>query len=147
MDADQIAQACAQHMFNHDSVSRNMGMEIVHMACRQSEVTMRVTQEMLNGHQTCHGGQIFSLADSAFAFACNSENESAVASACSIDFLRPAKENDVLTARAHVMHQGRRAGIYIVNITNQNQELVAIFKGNSARLNQAVLPPDQRSDS
>ncbi|MGF1770179.1 hydroxyphenylacetyl-CoA thioesterase PaaI [Enterovibrio makurazakiensis] len=147
MDADQLAQACAQQMFSHDNVSRAMGMNVEHMACRQSEVTMRVTAEMLNGHQTCHGGKIFCLADSAFAFACNSENESAVASACSIDFLRPARENDLLTARAFVMHQGRRTGIYNVSITNQNQELVAIFKGNSARLNQAVLPQDQRSDS
>lgn len=147
MDADQIAQACAEEMFSNDNVSRTMGMNIERMACRQSEVSMRVTAQMLNGHQTCHGGKIFSLADSAFAFACNSENESAVASSCSIDFLRPAREHDLLTAQAHVVHQGRRTGVYLVHVTNQNNELVAIFKGNSARLNQTVLPGSRRSDS
>ncbi|MCC4796739.1 phenylacetic acid degradation protein PaaD [Enterovibrio norvegicus] len=144
MNANKLAQVCANEMFTHDTVSREMGMSIEHMSYRESDVSMRVTANMLNGHKTCHGGMIFSLADSAFAFACNSENEAAVASACSIDFLRPARENDVLTAHAAAMHQGRRTGVYIVNIVNQKQELVAIFKGTSARLNQAVLPTESK---
>ena len=82
---------------------------------------------------------IFSLADSAFAFACNSQNEAAVAANCTIDFLRPAMLADVLTATATVQYQGRRTGIYQTLIVNQHDKLIAIFKGNSARLGSAVL--------
>jgi len=83
---------------------------------------------------------IFSLADSAFAFACNSQNQTAVAAGCTIDFLRPALLDDQLSAIAIQTYQGKRSGIYHVEITNQNAQLVALFKGNSARVNGSVLP-------
>ena len=139
---DDLAQKCAQHMFANDAVTQNMGMQIVEVAPGLATVFMRVTPAMLNGHQTCHGGQLFSLADSAFAFACNSQNEVAVAANCHIDFIRPAYKDDGLTATASACHQGKRTGIYHVQITNQNNELIALFKGNSARINSKLLPTD-----
>ena len=98
--ADELAQKCAQFMFANDVATQNMGMELIHVAQGQAIVSMRITPNMLNGHQTCHGGNLFTLADSAFAFACNSQNEAAVAANCTIDFIRPALEDDVLQASA-----------------------------------------------
>nr|WP_136251277.1 hydroxyphenylacetyl-CoA thioesterase PaaI [Ningiella ruwaisensis] len=140
--SDELAQKCADHMFYNDAATQSMGMSIVKVAEGQSIVSMCITSVMLNGHQTCHGGQLFSLADSAFAFACNSYNEAAVAANCTIDFIRPAFEGDVLKATATVCYQGKRTGIYHVQITNQNNELIALFKGNSARINRKLLPTD-----
>ncbi|WP_426357490.1 hydroxyphenylacetyl-CoA thioesterase PaaI [Pseudocolwellia sp. HL-MZ19] len=142
-NAQLLAKQCAEHMLNNDSVSKNLGIKIESMDCGQSRVSMTVTHNMLNGHKTCHGGMIFSFADSAFAFACNSENEAAVAASCSIDFLLPAYENDKLTATANNSHQGKRTGIYQVAITNQNNQLIALFKGNSARIRRNVLPDNK----
>jgi acyl-CoA thioesterase len=101
---------------------------------------MIVTEVMLNGYKTCHGGMIFSLSDSAFAFACNSQNQAAVAAGCTIDFLRPAMLGDQLSAVATQQYQGKRSGVYHVEVTNQKAQLVALFKGNSARINANVLP-------
>lgn len=89
---------------------------------------------------------IFSLADSAFAFACNSQNQAAVAAGCSIDFLRPAMLGEQLTALATQQHQGKRSGIYYVQVTNQNAQLVALFKGNSARINASVLADETANE-
>ena len=139
---DELAKKCADYMFANDTTSQNMGMKIIHVAEGHASVSMRITSAMLNGHQTCHGGQLFSLADSAFAFACNTYNETAVAANCTIDFIRPAFKDDELTAIASVSHQGKRSGIYMVKITNQNNELVALFKGNSARIKRKLLPTD-----
>ena len=136
----QLAQACAEHMFDQDAASKALGIAIgvVKLGC--ATATMTVTAAMLSGFKTCHGGMIFSLADSAFAFACNSQNHTAVAAGCTIDFLRPALLDDQLSAIATQTYQGKRSGIYHVEITNQNAQLVALFKGNSARVNGSVLP-------
>jgi acyl-CoA thioesterase len=143
---DQIlAQQCAEHMLNNDSVSQSMGMKIVDISSGEATVSMTVTNAMLNGHKTCHGGTIFSLADSAFAFACNSQNHAAVAANCTIDFLLPAFEHDQLTAIATLYHQGRRTGIYHVTVKNQNNQKIAFFKGNSARIKRNVLPESQHT--
>ncbi len=138
-EATQLARQCAEHMFQNDTASQSLGMEITDINEGFAVVTMTVRDHMLNGHKTCHGGILFSLADSAFAFACNSHNEVAVAAGCHIDFVRPSKVNDRLTATAKMQHQGKRAGIYHITITNQDDKIVALFKGNSARLNQSVL--------
>nr|WP_285317033.1 hydroxyphenylacetyl-CoA thioesterase PaaI [Providencia rettgeri] len=95
---------------------------------------MPITAQMLNGHKTCHGGQLFSLADTAFAYACNSQGHAAVASMCSIDFIRPGFEGDLLTATATMKHQGKRSGLYEVEITNQDGKTLALFHGRSHRL-------------
>jgi len=136
----QLAEDCAHHMFAQDAASKALGIIIGAIKPGSATATMTVTDAMLNGYKTCHGGMIFSLADSAFAFACNSQNQAAVAAGCTIDFLRPGMLGDKLTAAATQQHQGKRSGIYYVEITNQNAQLVALFKGNSARINANVLP-------
>ncbi|KNC95557.1 hydroxyphenylacetyl-CoA thioesterase PaaI [Trabulsiella odontotermitis] len=124
----------ARVMYENDACARAMGMDIVEMDDGYAMVTMTVLPQMLNGHQTCHGGQIFSLADTAFAYACNSQGLAAVASACSIDFLRPGRAGDKLTATARVKHQGKIAGVYDIEIVNQHQKTVALFRGKSHRI-------------
>ena len=140
MQMQQVAEDCAQHMFAQDATSKALGITIGVVKPGSVTATMTVTAAMLNGFKTCHGGMIFSLADSAFAFACNSQNQTAVAAGCTIDFLRPALLDDQLSAIATQTYQGKRSGIYHVEITNQNAQLVALFKGNSARVNGSVLP-------
>lgn len=142
-DKQQLAEACARHMFADDAASQAMGMRIESVSPGTATLVMTVREDMVNGHDICHGGKIFCLADSAFAFACNSENHAAVAGSCTIDFLRPAVKGDCLMARATVSYQGRRAGIYNVAVTNQRDELVALFKGNSVRLNRPVIAENE----
>jgi acyl-CoA thioesterase len=139
MKSSELASACAQHMFSTDALSQSLGMQIQTVDEGKAVVSMQVKQDMVNGHQTCHGGIIFSLADSAFAFACNSQDQVAVASNCSIDFLRPALIGDKLTAISEVQYQGNKTGVYQTMVTNQNNQLIAIFKGKSARLGMNVL--------
>lgn len=141
-EADKLAQRCAQHMYENDAASQALGIELMQVKCGAAIATMTVKDFMLNGHKTCHGGQIFSLADSAFAFACNSQNQAAVALSCTIDFIHPAFKDDILTATAEELHQGGRSGVYQIKVTNQNQQLIAIFKGNSARIKHSVLPEE-----
>lgn len=99
---------------------------------------------MLNGHRTCHGGFIFALADSAFAFACNSRNESTVAAGCQIDYLIPGQEGDVLTAEAVERSLSGKTGIYDISVFNQEGRLIALFRGKSHRIQGFVLPADAR---
>jgi len=141
-EADKLAQRCAQHMYENDAASQALGIELMQVKCGAAIAVMTVKDFMLNGHKTCHGGQIFSLADSAFAFACNSQNQAAVALSCTIDFIHPAFKDDILTATAEELHQGGRSGVYQIKVTNQNQQLIAIFKGNSARIKRSVLPEE-----
>lgn len=138
--AQAIAQQCAELMINNDLVSQSMAMKLQSVSAGNATVNMAVTNTMLNGHKTCHGGVLFSLADSAFAFACNSQNHAAVAASCTIDFLLPAFESDELTAVATQYHQGQRTGIYHVTVKNQHNQVIAFFKGNSARIKRNVLP-------
>jgi len=139
-DPDALAQQCADYMWANDAMSQKMGMQILAVSQGNATLSMLICKDMLNGHKTCHGGQLFSLADSAFAFACNSQNQAAVAANCMIDFIRPAYENDLLTATASVVNQGKRSGLYSIKILNQDNELIVIFRGNSARINRPVLP-------
>lgn len=141
-EADQLAQRCAQNMYENDAASQALGIKLIQVSCGRATAVMNVKDFMLNGHKTCHGGQIFTLADSAFAFACNSQDQAAVALSCTIDFIHPAFQDDTLTATAEQLHQGGRSGVYQIKITNQNQQLIAIFKGNSARIKQSVLPKE-----
>ena len=104
------------------------------LASTLSQWMKAFTAQMLNGHQSCHGGQLFSLADTAFAYACNSQGLAAVASACTIDFLRPGFAGDTLTATAQVRHQGKQTGVYDIEIVNQQQKTVALFRGKSHRI-------------
>ena len=139
-DADLLAAQCANTMWAEDRASQAMGMQIVSVSEGCAVVSMTVRETMVNGNGMCHGGMIFSLADSAFAFACNSQNFVAVASGASIDFLAPASAGDVLTASASIVSQGKKTGLYDVAVRNQSNRLVAQFRGRSARIRGAVLP-------
>ena len=131
MNPDELAQACADSMWAQDNASRGLGFEIARIASGVAELTMTVRGDMLNGQKICHGGFIFTLADSAFAFACNGYNEFTVAQSCKIDFLAPAFEGDVLTAIAEERYREGRSGIYDARVVNQEGKVIAEMRGNS----------------
>jgi acyl-CoA thioesterase len=139
--ADELARQVADAMFNSDTAARvTLGVEIVSVGEGRAELRMRVAQLHLNGHNICHGGFIFTLADTAFAYACNSRNRNTVAAAASIDFLRPARKGDVLTCQAIEQFQQGRQGVYDMMVTNQQGELIALFRGKSAQIPGTILP-------
>ena len=131
----------AQSMFARDRASQLLGMQIVDCEAGTATVQMKVSDDMVNGLSVCHGGFIFTLADSAFAFACNNTNFNTVAAGCTIEFLAPVKLGDTLTARAAERAQRGRTGIYDVDVTNQLGELIATFRGKSARIGGHVIEP------
>lgn len=139
LEPDALALLCARTMESNDNVSKYLGIRIVSAKQDRAIVEMTVTGNTTNGHQTCHGGAIFSLADTCFAYACNSENQAAVAASCTIDFIRPALIGDTLRATTMVQYQGQKTGVYETLITNQDDKLVAIFKGRSARIGRSVV--------
>lgn len=140
--ADALAQSVAQAMFEADACSRGLGMELLEVRPGYARLRMPVRQDFLNGHQICHGGLIFTLADSTFAFACNTYNINTVAAGCSIEFLRPVPAGDVLTAEAEERVLNGRHGIYDIRITNRAGETVAMFRGKSAQIKGTVIPAD-----
>ena len=138
--AQQMAEACAQAMWEEDSASSGLGMALGPVGPGSSEVLMTITPAMVNGHGTCHGGFIFSLADSAFAFACNSYNQRTVAQHCSITFLAPGKLGDRLTARGREASRTGRSGIYDIDVFNQDEVKIAIFRGHSRTVKGLFFP-------
>jgi acyl-CoA thioesterase len=135
----QRAERAAAALFERDRASQALGMRIAAVRPGWARVVMRVRADMVNGHGLCHGGIVFALADSAFAFACNSHNESTVAAAASIDFLAAARAGDELTAEASEVWRTRRNGIYEISICNQDGERVALFRGRSYRIDGQVV--------
>ena len=133
-DAQALAERAAAAMYERDDASRGLGMRIASVGPGHAELTMTVRADMLNGHQICHGGFIFTLADSAFAYACNSYNLTTVASGCAIDFTSPAHRGETLTARARERQLAFRTGIYDVEVVNARGEAVAFFRGKSYRI-------------
>jgi acyl-CoA thioesterase len=127
----QTAEHVREHMFANDRAAKNLGMEIVEVSPGNASVAMTVREHMLNGHDICHGGLIATLADTAFAYACNSYNELTVASGFSIDLMAPGREGDVLTARSFEVSKAGRTGVYDCEITNQRNERIAVFRGRS----------------
>jgi acyl-CoA thioesterase len=140
MTPDELARATAQTMYEADGCSRALGMELLEVRAGYARLRMSVRPEFLNGHQICHGGLIFTLADSTFAFACNSYNINTVASGCSIEFLRPVQPEDQLTAEAVEQVMSGRNGIYDIRVTNRAGETVAMFRGKSAQIRGNVIP-------
>ena len=141
INADALAQHVGQSMFAADKASRQtMGMELLY--CKPGTASMRMTIEdkHLNGHQMCHGGFIFTLADSTFAFACNSHNNATVASAASIEFLKPAHLGDVLTCVGVEQVLNGRHGVYEMTVRNQKDQVIALFRGKSAQIQGQVVP-------
>ncbi|RZL32027.1 MAG: hydroxyphenylacetyl-CoA thioesterase PaaI [Rubrivivax sp.] len=134
MDAQAVAEKVRDAMLAEDAASRLLGLQIADVAPGRAVVTMIVRADMLNGFAICHGGLIATLADSAFAFACNSRNALTVASGFGIDILKPAKLDDVLTATAEETSLAGRTGLYDVTVRNQHGELIAMFRGRSYRL-------------
>jgi acyl-CoA thioesterase len=133
------AERAAAAMFERDRASQALGMRIIGVRPGWARVVMRVRGDMVNGHGLCHGGIVFALADSAFAFACNSHNDVTVAAAASIDFLAAAREGDELTAEATEIWRSRRSGLYGITVSNQRGEPVALFRGRSHRIDGRVV--------
>jgi len=127
----QTAERVRERMYANDPAVRGLGIDVTEVAPGQATVTMTVQGHMLNGHATCHGGFLAALADTAFAYACNSYNELTVASGFSIDLVAPAREGDVLTARSFELSKAGRTGVYDSEITNQHGERIAMFRGRS----------------
>jgi len=138
-EAQALAERVAAAMFARDIGTQRLGIRVGRIAPGRAELTMTVRADMLNGHATCHGGYIFTLADSAFAYACNSSNLTTVASGCSIDFLAPAHEGDVLTAVAEERSVSGRTGVYDIDVTNQRGARVALFRGKSYRIKGHII--------
>ena len=138
--AQQVAEAARDAMWAQDKASRALGMKITGVGPGRAAIRMAVRPEMCNGHLICHGGMIFALADSAFAFACNSHNKVTVANNCTISFIAPAREGDTLIAEAVERHRGGRSGVYDVTITNQDAELIALFRGHSTQVKGELVP-------
>ena len=135
-----IAEAAAQAMWAEDRASRALGMELVSVGPGRASLRMTVRADMCNGYHLCHGGMIFSLADSAFAFACNSHNKVTVANNCSIAFLTSARAGDVLTAEAAERHRGGRSGVCDVTVTDQAGRTIAVFRGHSTQIKGELVP-------
>lgn len=139
----QRAERVGQTMFAADVASQHtMGMELLTCEPGRAVMRMRVQALHLNGHQICHGGFIFTLADSTFAFACNSHNKNAVAAGCSIEFLKPAQLGDVLTCEGLEQVLQGRHGIYDMKVSNQRGDVVALFRGKSAQIAGHVFPEE-----
>jgi acyl-CoA thioesterase len=134
-----LADAASQAMWSRDNATHALGMELVSVQPGRAVLRMKVRSDMVNGHHICHGGLIFTLADSAFAYACNSYNLNTVASACSIDFLAPGREGEVLEATAVERSASGRTGVYDVEVKVVGGHTVALFRGKSYRIKGEVI--------
>jgi acyl-CoA thioesterase len=139
LSPDDLARACAEAMWKEDDASKGLGMEILQIRPGEAVLTMTVGPQMVNGHGIAHGGFIFLLADSAFAFACNSRNERAVAAHCNISFIRPGKLGDRLIATAREVSRTGRSGIYDVRVS-VDDIAIAELRGHSRTLGGAWVP-------
>jgi acyl-CoA thioesterase len=140
----QVAEAAAAAMYARDRASLALGMELLSVGPGSAKMKMRVREDMANVHNTCHGGLIFTLADSTFAYACNSHNRNAVAVTCMIEYMRPAYVGDVLTASGSEQGLEGRNGVYDIRVENQKGELVALFRGKSTQIKGEVAELSKR---
>ena len=138
-DARTLAERVALSMYSRDTATQALGIRIVHVGPGFAELAMAVRADMLNGHEICHGGFIFTLADSAFAYACNSYNLNTVGAGCTIDYLAPGREGDVLTADAIEQALAGKSGVYDVKVSNQDGRAIALFRGKSIRVAGEVI--------
>ncbi|MBL0146945.1 MAG: hydroxyphenylacetyl-CoA thioesterase PaaI [Chitinophagaceae bacterium] len=136
---DVLANNVVTHMMQHDLFSQWLGISVTEIKEGYSKIKMTVRPEMINGFGIVHGGIAFSLADSAFAFACNNRNVLSVALDTSINFLKPVHVNDILVAQAKELHNGKSTGLYHITITNQKEHIVAVFKGTCFRTNKKLV--------
>jgi len=138
-EKDKLANDVVSHMMQHDRFSQWLGIEIVEIKEGYSKIKMTIREEMVNGFGIIHGGIAFSLADSAFAFACNNRNVLSVALDTSINFIKPVHVGDILTAEAKEMHNGKSTGLYHIAIFNQHDHVVAQFKGLCYRTDKKLI--------
>ncbi len=138
-DPQALASATAHAMWQRDRTAQALAMRIEHIAPGHATLSMPVRSDMVNGHHICHGGMIFTLADTAFAYACNSYNQTTVASACHVDFIAPAKEHEVLHAEATERSASGRTGVYDVTVRTAEGKLIALFRGKSHRIGGEVI--------
>lgn len=142
MHAEQVqAEAVAKAMYERDAAVIALGITVLEVGLGFARMRMKVRSDMLNGHAICHGGMVFTLADTAFAYACNAQGKVTIAAAASIEFLLPARIGDELIAVAEEKMRGRRGGVYDVSVHNQQAQLVALFRGRSHQLNENILEP------
>ena len=142
---DDLARACAEAMWKDDDASQGLGMEILEVKAGEAVLAMTIQPHMVNGHGIAHGGFIFLLADSAFAFACNSRNERTVAAQCDISFVRPARLGDRLLARAREISKTGRSGIYDVSVT-VDDTAIAELRGHSRSVGGVWVTPADPAD-
>src|SRR5207244_3655869 len=138
-DPQALAERVGAAMFARDRASQGLGMRLEKIAPGFARMSMTVRADMVNGHDICHGGLIFTLADSTFAFACNSHNHVTVAAGCTIEFLAPARLGDTLIATGEERAQSGRSGVYDIRVENQEGVLMALFRGKSARIKGQVV--------
>lgn len=138
-EAQSRAERAVRALWDGDRASQALGMKVESVAPGAARVSMRVRPDMANGHGICHGGLVFALADSAFAFACNSHGANTVAAGAAIEFLRPAREGDLLTAAATERWRAGRSGIYEIEVRNQDGETVALFRGRSHQVSGSLI--------
>ncbi len=138
-EGTELARACAEYMFSADMASQKLGIVIDEVKPGYARLHMEVNDDMVNGHKLCHGGFIFTLADSAFAFACNSYNQRNVAASADISFLKASFAGEKLTAIAQERWREGRNGIYDVTVKNDKDEVIAEFRGKSRTIKGAIL--------
>lgn len=141
-DRDEQARACALAMWSGDAASQGLGITLESVEAGRATLSMTVSEKMVNGHAICHGGYIFTLADSAFAFACNTYNQNTVAQHCAVSFLRPVQLGDKLIAKAEERWKEGRSGIYDVTVSTPEGETVAEFRGHSRTIKGTLLPEE-----
>jgi acyl-CoA thioesterase len=142
-DAQALAEAVAEAMYARDPAVHALDIRVDKVSPGCARLTMRVREDMLNGHGLCHGGLIFTLADSAFAYACNNRNQNTVASGCTIVFLAPARLGELLSAEAVEQSLAGRTGIYDITVFDQEGRRLALFRGRSHSIKGAVIPAEQ----
>ncbi|HEU5437463.1 MAG TPA: hydroxyphenylacetyl-CoA thioesterase PaaI [Telluria sp.] len=133
-DQQALAELAGKTMYERDPATQNLGIALREIRPGYARMTMTVRADMLNGHQSCHGGYIFLLADSAFAFACNSHNFVTVGAGCTIDYVAPGREGDVLEAEGVEQVVAGKTGVYDITVRNQDGKTIALFRGKSHRV-------------
>ena len=141
-DNNKLAGSVVSHMMENDYFSQWMGVEVLEVKEGYSKIRMTIRKEMVNGFGIVHGGLPFSLADSAFAFACNNRNNLSVALDVTITFTKAVNVGDTLTAEAKEIHNGRSTGVYLITVINQKNENVALFKGTCLRTGKTLIKPE-----
>jgi acyl-CoA thioesterase len=142
---NEEAQRVVAHMLEHDRFSQWLGIQLLDIKEGYCKIQMQLREEMVNGFGIIHGGILFSLADSAFAFACNNRNNLSVALDVSITFTKPAQPGDTVTAEAKELHHGKQTGLYLITLTNQHHQQLALFKGTCFRTGKSVRNTEQRT--